>query len=65
MAAPFARARAIFAMLAAGMAPTNLPVYISRGKGGGATPRSASGVAHAKRLAAKARNVQRHRRACR
>jgi len=64
MAAPFARARALFAMIVAGVSLANVPAYFSRGKGG-AVPRSASGVAHAKRMAAKARNVQRHRRACR
>lgn len=71
MSQPFSRVAAMFSLIAAAMASTNppaamagIPAYVSRGKG--RTMRSASRhcVAHDQRAATKARNQQRHRKAC-
>ena len=70
MGRPFARASALFAMIAAamalgeGLARTDalgaVPAYRSRGKGG-KRPQRPTGIAGVKRAALKARNQQRNR----
>lgn len=72
MSQPFARAIAIFALIAAAQASSNptaalagVPAYVSRGKGRGMRSASRHCVAHDQRAPAKARNQQRHRRAAR
>jgi hypothetical protein len=68
---PFSRAIAMMALVSAAMASAapqaalaNIGPYVSRGKGGKRPHRTGNGSAHIKRMATKARNVQRHRRAC-
>ena len=68
MGQPFARAAAMFALIAAAMASTNpsaamaqIPSYESRGKGKGGRQASARCVAHDQRHASKMRNRARHR----
>jgi hypothetical protein len=72
MSQPFARAQAIFALIAAAMATANptaamagVPLYVSRGKGRGARQASSRCVAHDQRDAVKSRNQLRQRRAVR
>lgn len=72
MAAPFSRARAMFALVVAAMAAANptaalaaLAPYESRGKGGKQPHKKGNGSARSKRAATKARNVQRYKEACR
>ncbi len=69
---PFARASAMFAAIAAAMslapamqqvALSQIGTYESRGKGG-KSPHRRTGVKAAQRAARKARNVRRHRQAC-
>lgn len=71
MSQPFARAIAMFALISQAMATpnpafhlANIPAYVSRGKGRGRRSASRHCVAHDRRAAAKARNQQRHRSAC-
>lgn len=68
MSQPFARAQALFALIAAAMAAPNpaaamagIPTYVSRGKGRGGRSASARCVAHDQRDARKLRNRARHR----
>lgn len=69
---PFARARSIFAAIAALMgagmsratAVETAGPYQSRGKGGGYRTKSNNTVAQAKRTAEKARNRAKHKRHC-
>lgn len=71
----FARARAMMAAIAVAMslsseaqrqvALSGIGPYVSRGKGRGGRPSSGHKVAMDKRAAKKARNVARHKRACR
>lgn len=68
MGHPFARAAAMFALIAQAMASSNpgaamaqIPAYVSRGKGQARRQASDRCVAHDKRAACKARNRARHR----
>jgi hypothetical protein len=71
MSQPFARANAMFALIAAAMATANpqaalakIGPYVSRGKGTGKRHGSSRCVAMDKRAASKARNQARHKKHC-
>lgn len=72
MSQPFARAIAMFALVAQAMATPNpafhlasIPAYVSRGKGRGRRSASRRCVAHDQRAALKSRNQRRARQAAR